>query len=396
MKGIHVFSEIGKLKKVLLHRPGKEIENLTPDLLERLLFDDVPYLKVAREEHAAFEKILRDNGVEPVFIEELAAQTLDLLPHLRAKFVDDFIFEAKVHNDHKDKLKAHLLTLSNQAMIDLMIAGLETLELGVEAINAYPFVIDPLPNTLFQRDPLASIGNGLTINRMASVTRNRETLFTDLVFRNHPDFAGHVSYFYKRNNKHPLEGGDVLVLNKKALIIGCSERTKMDAIEHLTQTIVADPASGYETVYVLKLPEKRAFMHLDTVFTNIDYDKFIVHPLIFNDMDAFKIYKIDRNGTQEIQKDLQTFLSEIVGKPVQLIQCGGKSPIAAGREQWNDGTNVLALAPGRVISYSRNHVTNQLLRDAGVEVLEIPSSELSRGRGGPRCMSMPLIREDLE
>ena len=396
MKGIHVFSEIGKLKKVLLHRPGKEIENLTPDLLERLLFDDVPYLKVAREEHAAFEKILREHGVETVFIEDLTATTLNMYPHLREKFVDDFIYEAKVHEGHRAKLKGHLLALDNKAMVDVMIAGLETLDLGVEAVKGYPFVIDPLPNALFQRDPLASIGNGLTINRMASVTRNRETLFTDFVFRNHPDFAGHVAYFYKRNNPHPLEGGDILVLNKKALIIGCSERTKMEAIEHLTKTIIADPASGYETVYVLKLPEKRAFMHLDTVFTNIDHDKFIVHPLIFNDLEAFKIYKVDAAGTQQIHQDLKTFLSDVIGKPAHLIQCGGKSPIAAGREQWNDGTNVLAIAPGKVISYSRNHVTNQLLREAGVEVLEIPSSELSRGRGGPRCMSMPLIREDLE
>ena len=395
MQGIKVFSEIGKLKKVLLHRPGKEIENLTPDLLERLLFDDVPYLKVARQEHDHFVKILNDHGVETVFIEKLAAETLDVRPELKSQFIHDFIEEAHVHATHLKKLKAYLLSLSNQEMVDVMIAGLEVIDLGVSAIDNYPFVIDPMPNTVFQRDPLASIGNGLTINKMFSVTRNRETLLTDLVFRHHPDFAGHVFYFYNRHNSESLEGGDVFVLNKKTLIVGCSQRTTMAAIELLTKNIINDQHSGYETVYVLKLPEKRSFMHLDTVFTNVDHDKFVVHPLIFNDLNRFKIYKVDRHETVEIKKSLADFLADAVGRPVTLIPCGGKSPIAAGREQWNDGTNVLAIAPGKVIAYSRNHVTNKLLRDHGITVFEMPSSELSRGRGGPRCMSMPLIREEL-
>ncbi|PPE06016.1 arginine deiminase [Williamsoniiplasma lucivorax] len=393
-KKVHVFSEIGKLKSVLVHRPGDEVENLTPEYLERLLFDDVPFKKVAVEEHNQFTEIMRNNGIEVLYIEELAAETLDQNPKYRETFVDAFISEANVRQDLVKPFKEFLMKMNNLEMVIKMIAGTKKLELGlVNDQDKYPFVADPLPNVLFQRDPFASVGNGITMHHMWSVTRNRETIFPDLVFKLNKRFAGNVPYFYEREWKDYIEGGDILVLNKETLIIGESQRTSMAAIEKAAKQIF--DKGSYNKIIVLDLPKSRAFMHLDTVFTNIDYDKFIVHPLIFDSIDQFKIYELTKNGKTEIKKPLIEVLNEATGHKVQLIKCGGEDPIAAGREQWNDGTNVLTIAPGVVIAYERNWVTIDLLKKAGVKVITTPSSELSRGRGGPRCMTMPIIREDL-
>ncbi|AGJ90787.1 arginine deiminase [Mycoplasma putrefaciens] len=397
-KKLNVFSEIGTLKTVLVHRPGEEVENLTPELLEKLLFDDVPFKDVAIQEHDAFTKIMRDNGVEVLYIEKLASETLDQHPELREKFIDQFIFEGNIEAKYQDKYRDFISSLDNYRMIKKMIAGTKKLELGIDEGNkAYPFVADPLPNVLFQRDPFATVGHGITMNRMWSETRNRETIFPDLVFKHHNRFANQVPYYYQRDWKdQTIEGGDILVLNKETLIIGVTQRTTIKAVEKFSKELFADPESSYAKVIVLDLPKSRAFMHLDTVFTNIDYDKFIAHPLIFDHLDEFKIYEITKKETKEIKKTLIELLTDAVGREVQIIRCGGDDAVAAGREQWSDGTNVITLRPGKVIAYDRNWVTIDLLRKAGVEVLTIASSELSRGRGGPRCMTMPLWREDLQ
>lgn len=395
-KPINVFSEIGKLKSVLLHRPWDEIENLTPDLLEELLFDDIPYEKVAIEEHDIFKNTLKKHGVEVFYIEELVAQTLDENPDLRKQFVEQFIDEAEVKKSYIDKYRNFLLKKNNLDMVKHMIAGTKKIELKITDSDEYPFITDPLPNILFQRDPFASIGNGITLHKMWAETRNRETIFPDFVFKNNNRFKEQVNFYYQRTDKHHIEGGDIMVLNKRTLIIGLSQRTKMKAIKVVAQRIFSDPDATFERIVVIDLPKVRAFMHLDTVFTNIDHDTFIVHPLIFNYLDKFKIWEITFNKKKKIRKKLQDYLSELVKKKVTLIKCGGDDEIAAGREQWNDGTNVLVIEPGKVIAYVRNHVTIDLLKKAGIKVFTIPSSELSRGRGGPRCMSMPLIREDIE
>lgn len=395
-KGINVNSEIGKLRTVLLHRPGWEVENLTPELLERLLFDDIPYLKIARQEHDEFAKKLKENDVEVLYVEKLLSEVLSSNENLKINFINDFLNESGALPAHLPTLKKYFLGLSEQEIVDNAIAGLETKKLGLEHPDKYPFALDPLPNILFQRDPFASIYNGVCLNKMVSTTRNRETLFSSYVLKNHPRFKDSVDFFYDRNYLNNIEGGDILVLNKDCLIIGATERTKIESIKVLAKNIFQKVNNSNFKVIILDIvTKKRAFMHLDTVLTNVDYDKFVVHPLIFDYLDQFNIFEINQNGMRKVEETLLECFERILQRKVTFIRCGGDSPIAAGREQWNDGTNVLAISPGKVISYSRNHVTNKLLRKTGIKVIEIPSSELSRGRGGPRCMSMPIWRDDI-
>ncbi len=407
MVGIHVTSEIKPLKKVLLHRPGKELLNLTPDTLERLLFDDIPFLKVAQAEHDRFAEILRENGVEVVYLEDLMAEVLDADPAVRKEFLEQFIREAgirtkhwqKIVYDHLDKIK------DNKELVLKTMEGVNLNEFDVDAENSLvdlvsepsKLIIDPMPNLYFTRDPFASIGNGVSLNRMYSVTRNRETIYAEYIFNHHPDFKGHVTKFFDRYNPFHIEGGDILNLNDKVLAIGISQRTEPDAIDMIARNIFASEDSTIETILAFNIPNSRAFMHLDTVFTQIDVDKFTVHPGILGPLQVFEITpgKDGELKVHEIDDTLENILAKYLGLPkVTLIQCAGGDTIAAEREQWNDGSNTLCIAPGVIVVYERNDVTNEVLRKAGLKVLEMPSAELSRGRGGPRCMSMPLIRED--
>ncbi len=406
-KAINVYSEIGKLKTVLLHRPGKEIENLTPDLMDRLLFDDIPYLEVAREEHDAFAKILTDNEVEVLYLEDLAAEAVSEAD-VKEQFINEFISEADILGEKKKQLVKELLLncKTEREMVDKMMEGIRKTELPnynatslADMVDSdYPFVADPMPNLYFTRDPFATIGSGITLNHMRTVTRNRETLFAKYIFENHPRFKGKdVPKWYDRDELTSLEGGDELVLNKETLAVGISERTDAASIEIMAKRIF-DKEESFKTVLAFHIPNKRAFMHLDTVFTMIDHDKFTIHPEIEGPLTVYALTR-GENGSIKIQKEtkeLDKVLAQYLGvEKVTLIRCGGGDLIDAAREQWNDGSNTLAIAPNEVVVYSRNHVTNRLLQEAGVKLHIMPSSELSRGRGGPRCMSMPLDRENL-
>jgi arginine deiminase len=403
---LQVNSEIGRLKKVLLHRPGYEIENLTPELMERLLFDDIPYLEVARQEHDAFAQIFRDNGVEVFYLEDLTAETLEN-EAVKIKFIDEFISETSIISEAKKvRVKEYFLAFDNtREMVDKMMAGIRKEEIEFEAHDTladtvetdYPFIIDPMPNLYFTRDPFATIGSGISLNHMATVTRNRETIFAKYIFEHHPMFEGQeVKKWYDRNFNFPIEGGDQLVLSEKVVAIGVSERTSPAAIDDFAKRLFSDGQS-FDTILAFDIPKTRAFMHLDTVFTMVDFDKFTIHPEIEGPLTVFALHKKGNDGEYTIEKETM-ILEEVLAKhleieKVELIRCGGKRGIDAGREQWNDGSNTLAIAPGEVIVYSRNHVTNKLLEEKGVKLHIMPSSELSRGRGGPRCMSMPLERE---
>ena len=402
--GINNYSEIGKLNKVLLHRIGDEIEGLVPDNFERLLFDDIPYLKVAQQEHDRFADLLRENDVEVIYY---ADETIKALkdPKVRKEFVKKFVDESDIYSEAvKEALEEYLMSMNVKSMVEKVISGVKKKELTIKSnsladyISAgYPYYTDPMPNLYFTRDPGACVGNGVNIHHMSTVARRREALLLKYMFNYNKDFAPEGSrIWYDYDHAYSIEGGDVLVLSKDIVAIGLSQRTTVAGIERFAKNILNK--SSFKKILVFDIPKCRAFMHLDTVFTMVDYDKFTIHPEIEGPLQLYEI-TLDKDGNahfSSVQDQLENILKIELGLPaVDLIRCGGNDPQAAQREQWNDGSNTLAIAPGVVVTYERNYVTNDLMDKKGVKVLTIPSSELSRGRGGPRCMSCPVNRDDL-
>ena len=404
---IHVFSEIGKLKKVMLHRPGKEIENLMPDYLERLLFDDIPFLEEAQREHDAFAQALRDEGVEVLYLEKLAAESLTS-PEIKEAFIDEYLAEANIRGRATKKAIRKLLLAieDNQEMIEKTMAGVQKCEIpeisaqekGLTDLveSSYPFAIDPMPNLYFTRDPFATIGNAVSLNRMYAETRNRETIYGKYIFKYHPDYAGKVPLVYDRDESTRIEGGDELVLSKDVLAVGISQRTDAASIEKLLVNIF-EKNIGFKKVLAFEFANSRKFMHLDTVFTMVDYDKFTIHPEIESGLRVFSVtYENQELHIKEEFGDFAELLASNLGlEKVELIRCGGDNIVASGREQWNDGSNTLTISPGVVVVYKRNTITNAILEAKGLRLIKIDGSELVRGRGGPRCMSMPFEREDI-
>ena len=404
--GLHNTSEIGRLKKVMLHRPGKELENLMPEYLERLLFDDIPYLKVAQAEHDAFAQCLRDNGAEVVYLRDLVEETIAPL-ELRQELTEQFLDEAGLENHRiREILRDYFASMERGELVDAMMAGVRKSDVrGFETgkladylsfrSDDYPFLIDPMPNLYFTRDPFATIGSGVSLHRMHTVTRNRETLFGKFIFQYHPVYKD-APKWYDRGETSSLEGGDILILSPEVIAVGISQRTEEDSIDKFAHTVLSISRT-FQKILAFNIPKTRSFMHLDTVFTMVDRNKFTVHPNILSEITVYVMeLEEGRVHIREEQGRLEDILKEHLGlDQVTLIKCGSDSPIDAAREQWSDGSNTLAIAPGEVIVYERNYVTNRILEDHGITVHAIPCSELSRGRGGPRCMSMPFVREDL-
>ena len=402
--GIHNYSEIGKLNKVLLHRPGKELEKLTPNNFERLLFDDIPYLKVAQEEHDRFAEVLKENGVEVCYYQQETAKALADI-EVRRNFVNEFVNMTKDFSESmREAVVEFLMAKEPEDLVATCIAGVFSNEIKATAGSLFDivkseevFALDPMPNLYFTRDPGACVGNGINIHHMSTPARRRESLLLEYMTKYNKDFAlEDTPMWYNIRGKYSIEGGDVLVLSKEIVAIGFSQRTTLAGIECFAENLLKN--SQFKKVLVFDIPKCRAFMHLDTVFTMVDYDKFTIHPEIEGPLGVYEI-TLGADGQLKynaMMDELANILAlELKLPAVDLIRCGGGDLIAAQREQWNDGSNTLCIAPGTVVTYERNYVTNDLLDKRGIKVLSIPSAELSRGRGGPRCMSCPVNRDDL-
>lgn len=401
-----IFSEVGPLKKVLLHRPGLEMETLTPEVLENLLFDDIPWLKRLREEHDGFADTLRSSGSEVYYYQELLTDILSD-SEVSSKAADILVEGGRIpHQRLKDEIRDRLASMEAATLAQVMIGGLrkdavphsdDEKRLSWWIQEDFPFYINPLPNLYFTRDPGAMIGSGIALGSMRTSARGRESIILDLIRRHHPLFAGiRPRAWYESDTGDGLEGGDILVLSEKAVAVGASVRTGSDAIETLARRLFTGNPE-IECVLAVKIPAARAYMHLDTVFTMVDPWSFTLFPGVADSISVFRLEPAGKDGINiREEKNLATALEKALGlDAVRILMSGGSDRGAAAREQWNDSANTLAVGPGKVITYNRNTASNEALEKAGIEVISIEGSELVRGRGGPRCMSMPLERGSL-
>lgn len=405
MSSINVKSEIGKLRRVMLHRPGVELSNLMPDYLERMLAEDTPDVKMAGQEHDVFAGIIRSSGAEVVYIEDMFASVIKD-EAVKNAFIDDYVRLGIRGLSLSEAVREYLRSVPSDKLFDATAKGVTRADL--ENIDKkpiqyyvkedYPFLADPLPNIYFTRDISFSLGTGIAISAMCTETRMRETLFIRYIHKYSEYFdKGGVDLLYDYNCGDGIEGGDVLSLSDKCVAIGSGERTTVAAVERLAKTLFA---RGYEKVLLFKFPNARTYMHLDVLMTHVDYNKFLAHPCVADKW--FDVYELTPGANGEIRVSLTTdpverILERALGlDEVNFVKVAGGDPIQYRREHWNMGANSLALAPGNIITYDRNSITNELLDKAGVKVNPIPGGELSRGRGGPRCMSMPMLREDIK
>lgn len=402
MSFINLHSEIGKLNTVMLHRPGIEVEMLIPDYLEHMLFEDTPHVPEAIREHNVFAGVLKDNGVNVLYLENLFIEALESA-EVRKQFIEDYLIIANVQAETlKDVLREYLLPLSAKELFYEICKGVRRKDIKIEGAKKplpvmveeeYPFYTDPVPSLYFTRDISICIGNGMIASSMSMPFRKREALMMRYIHKYHKDFAG-APLWYDYNLGYSVEGGDILVLSDKVLAVGYGQRTSLGAIENFAVNLLKN--GGYEKILVFNLPKDRLHMHLDVLCTMVDYDKFLTAPQVRNgDFDVYEL-TLDSFGNlkAENHKDSldNVFCRALKLPAVQFIQTGGADKQASSREHWNMGSNSLAIAPGEIITYARNEITNDLLVKAGIKVHTIPGGELSRGRGGPRCMSMPINR----
>ena len=400
----HIVSEVAPLRTVMLHRPGVEIARVTPENKEALLFDDLLWLERAQEEHDRFATLLRDQGVDVLYFHELLEDCL-AEDELRAELVDRVFTPARCGPRVAAWMRDALRGASPGQVFEVLVGGLlesELEEWGVDHLFAdliadrFHYVLRPLPNLLFMRDNAAWVGAGLVRSVLATPARALESLFIDTVYRHHPQFRDvdfPVWYGAESSDEFPasIEGGDVIVIGPRVVMIGLSERTTAAAVEQLARRLFEQ--SEVDSVIVVHLRQARAVMHLDTVFTMVDEATFNVFPGM---LDGVDVHVMRPGAARPIDVEpcdgLEVALRDALDRDdLEFIPTGGDA-IGRLREQWDDGNNTLAVSPGTVIAYSRNQATNRRLRDRGVTVLELDAAELGRGRGGSRCMSQPIVR----
>jgi arginine deiminase len=401
-----VDSEVGRLRTVLLHRPGPELQRLTPRNNDTLLFDGIPWVGRAQEEHDAFAQALRDRGVEVLYLVDLLTQTLDN-PEARHLAVKEITRDLRLGETLRTYLRSALGDLDPAGLAEVLTAGLRNDEVRgghgiVTSLLAHDdFLVDPLPNLLFTRDSSVWVGDHVAVTSLAMPARARETQLTDLIYRMHPRFAG-TRRVYDWQLEH-VEGGDVLLMAPGVLAVGVGERTTPAGAERLARRVFAEGLA--HTVLAVPIAQERATMHLDTVCTMVDVDAIVMYPNVAHTLSALAITSPDGQGAAEDAAHVRLEVAEpepflvAAAKAMGIDTLAqidtGLDPVTAEREQWDDGNNTLAVGPRIAVAYERNVETNRRLEEHGIEVVAIAGSELGSGRGGPRCMSCPIAREPL-
>lgn len=402
----HVDSEVGKLHKVLLHRPGLEMNRLTPSNKDDLLFDDVLWLERAQEEHKVFVKTLEERDIEVLLLDNVLTETMEIAE--AREFVTNKLFTEKIYGSLAEQLLGVVNDMTPRELATLLIAGMtkrelleklgETQSVYLSGLELDDLILSPLPNHLFTRDTSCWVYDGVAVNSMQKPARRRETVNLAAIYRWHPSFASDDFNLWTDGEGGPecaVEGGDVLVIGRGVVLVGMSERTTPVGVERLARRLFENGSA--KQVIALDMPKGRAVMHLDTVMTMANENTFSKYAGL-GMLPSYSIFPADNGGLEIVAnpaEEMHNVIAKALGEPELHILTAPQDMLAAEREQWNDGCNMLTIAPGVVVTYERNVTTNAYFRKNGIEVLEIPGDELGRGRGGPRCMSCPMIRDGI-